>query len=113
EACTSFAYRVAGGSIWSGQNLDITSWMDGLQVVLRYPLPDGGSAVIATLAGTLGACGINSHGVSICCNTLLQLPPTRRGLPCLFVIRGALECRSRTEALDFLRQITHASGLHY
>lgn len=113
EACTSFAYRDAEGRIWSGQNLDITSWMDGLQIVLRYPLQDGGSAVAATLAGTLGMSGINSHGVSICCNTLLQLPPTRRGLPCLFVIRGALECRSLDGAMEFMSAVTHASGLHY
>ena len=113
EACTSFAYRDAEGRIWSGQNLDITSWMDGLQIVLRYPLLDGGSAVAATLAGTLGMSGINSHGLSICCNTLLQLPPTRRGLPCLFVIRGTLECRSLAAAMEFLGAVTHASGLHY
>lgn len=113
EACTSFAYRAKDGGIWSGQNLDITAWMDGLQVVLRYPLAHGGSAVTATLAGTLAMSGINSHGVSICCNTLLQLPPTRRGLPCLFVIRGVLDCRSRAEAITFLRKVTHASGLHY
>lgn len=113
EACTSFAYRSDDGSIWSGQNLDITKWMDGLQVVLRYPLKGGGNAVAGTLAGTLAMTGINSHGVSICCNTLLQLPPTRRGLPCLFVIRGVLECRSRDQAMTFLREVTHASGLHY
>ncbi|MBL8708863.1 MAG: hypothetical protein JNL25_06705 [Rhodospirillaceae bacterium] len=113
EACTSFACRAADGAVWSGQNLDITKWMDGLQVVLRYPLKDGGSAVAGTLAGTLAMTGINSHGVSICCNTLLQLPPTRRGLPCLFVIRGVLECRSRDQAMTFLRDVTHASGLHY
>lgn len=113
EACTSFAYREADGTVWSGQNLDITAWMNGLQVVLRYPLEAGGSAVAATLAGTLGMSGINSHGLSICCNTLLQLPPTRRGLPCLFVIRGVLECRDLAAAEEFLRRVTHASGLHY
>lgn len=113
EACTSFAYRGAGGEIWSGQNLDITQWMDGLQVVLRFDLDGGGTAVMGTLAGTLGMTGINSHGVSICCNTLLQLPPTRRGLPCLFVMRGVMEQRSRMAAEDFLRAVTHASGLHY
>jgi isopenicillin-N N-acyltransferase-like protein len=113
EACTSFAYRDEAGCVWSGQNLDISAWMDGLQVVLRYPLPKGGSAMVATLAGTLGMSGINSHGLSICCNTLLQLPPTRQGLPCLFVIRGVLERPSLGDAENFLREIRHASGLHY
>lgn len=113
EACTSFAYRDPEGRVWSGQNLDISAWMDGLQVVLRYPLDQGGAAMVATLAGTLGMSGINSHGLSICCNTLLQLPPTRRGLPCLFVIRGVLERPSLSDADMFLREIRHASGLHY
>lgn len=113
EACTSFAYRDAAGRIQSGYNLDITAWMDGLQIAFRYPLQDGGSAVAATLAGTLGMTGLNSHGLSISCNTLLQLPPTRRGLPCLFVIRGVLECRTLDEAMWFLTNVTHASGLHY
>lgn len=113
EACTSFAFRGDDGVVWSGQNLDISAWMDGLQVVLRYPLVDGGTAVMGTLAGTIGMTGINSHGLSICCNTLLQLPPTRDGLPCLFVMRGVMERKSRAEAENFLRTVTHASGLHY
>jgi isopenicillin-N N-acyltransferase-like protein len=113
EACTSFAYRGNDGAIWSGQNLDISAWMDGLQVVLRYDLADGGSAAMGTLAGTIGMTGINSHGLSICCNTLLQLPPTRIGLPCLFVMRGVMERKSRADAAHFLRAVTHASGLHY
>lgn len=112
EACTSFAYRDQGG-IQSGQNLDISAWMDGLQVVLRFDLDAGGQAAMGTLAGTIGMTGINSHGLSICCNTLLQLPPTRKGLPCLFVMRGVMERRSRIEAEAFLRDVRHASGLHY
>ena len=113
EACTSFAYRDASGAVWSGQNLDITGWMDGLQVVLRYRLPDGGGAVVATLAGTIGMTGINSHGVSICCNTLLQLPPSAGGLPCLMAIRGFLDQPSLAAGEAFLQRIEHASGLHY
>lgn len=113
EACTSFAFRATDGRIWSGQNLDISAWMDGLQVVLQYPLADGGRAVVGTLAGTIGMSGINSHGLSICCNTLLQLPPTRWGLPCLFVIRRVLECASLAEAEAVLRNLRHASALHY
>lgn len=118
EACTSFAYLDETGAVWSGQNLDITGWMDGLQIVLRYDIdPSGnrpdGTAIIAGLAGTIGMSGINSFGLSICCNTLLQLPPTAHGLPCLFVIRGFLEQPDLGRGEAFLRQVTHASGLHY
>ncbi|WP_374649936.1 C45 family autoproteolytic acyltransferase/hydolase [Dongia sp.] len=112
EACTSFAYRDEAGAVWSGQNLDIAGWMDGLQVVLRYGI-DGGSAIAATLAGTIGMTGINSHGISICCNTLLQLPPSAGGLPALMAIRGFLDQPSLTAGETFLRRIEHASGLHY
>jgi isopenicillin-N N-acyltransferase-like protein len=113
EACTSFAYRDEERAVWSGQNLDITGWMDGLQLVLRYGLDGGGSAVVATLAGTIGMTGINSHGISICCNTLLQLPPSAGGLPCLLAIRGFLDQPSLAAGEAFLRRIQHASGLHY
>ena len=115
EACTSFAYRDAGGAVWSGQNLDITGWMDGLQAILRHDLEPstGGTSLVATLAGTIGMTGINSFGVSICCNTLLQLPPSAEGLPALFAIRGFLDQPSLAAGEAFLRCVKHASGLHY
>lgn len=115
EACTSFAYRNREGAIWSGQNLDITGWMDGLQIVLRYDLPSetGGTALMAGLAGTIGMTGINAFGVSICCNTLLQLPPSADGLPCLFVLRGFLDQPTLAAGEAFLSRVKHASGLHY
>ena len=115
EACTSFAFRDDRDAVWSGQNLDITGWMDGLQVILRYAQPEvgGGTALVATLAGTIGMTGINSRGLSICCNTLLQLPPRDDGLPALCVIRGFLDEPDLVHGEGFLRRIAHASGLHY
>ncbi|MDY0873545.1 C45 family peptidase [Dongia rigui] len=112
EACTSFAYRDAAGVVWSGQNLDITGWMDGLQVILRYGGPDG-HAVAATLAGTIGMTGINAQGLSICCNTLLQLPHRADGLPALCAIRGFLDQPDLAGGEAFMNHVTHASGLHY
>ncbi|WP_374379225.1 C45 family autoproteolytic acyltransferase/hydolase [Dongia sp.] len=115
EACTSFAFRDDKGAVWSGQNLDITGWMDGLQVILRYEQTEakGGSALVATLAGTIGMTGINDQGLSICCNTLLQLPHRNDGLPALCVIRGFLDEPDLARGKGFLRRIAHASGLHY
>lgn len=112
EACTSFAYRDEKGAIRSGQNLDITAWMDGLQVVLRYEGPEA-RGLVATLAGTIGMTGINSHGASICCNTLLQLPHRADGLPALCAIRGFLDQSDLASGEAFLRRVPHASGLHY
>jgi len=115
EACTSFAYRDTAGNIRSGQNLDITGWMDGLQVILRYDQPEttGGRSMAATLAGTIGMTGINSHGLSICCNTLLQLPHRRDGLPALCAIRGFLDQPDLAAGEAFMNRVAHASGLHY
>jgi isopenicillin-N N-acyltransferase-like protein len=115
EACTSFAWRDTAGKVWSGQNLDITGWMDGLQVLLRHDLEPatGGTNLVATLAGTIGMTGINSFGVSICCNTLLQLPPAMDGLPALMVIRGFLDQPTLAAGEAFMRRVEHASGLHY
>jgi hypothetical protein len=112
EACTSFAYRDAAKTVWSGQNLDITAWMDGLQVILRYDGPDG-HALAATLAGTIGMTGINAQGLSICCNTLLQLPHRADGLPALCAIRGFLDQPDLAAGEAFMQRVTHASGLHY
>ncbi len=109
EACTSFAYRDDAGAIWSGQNLDITGWMDGLQVILRL----GEDALMATLAGTMGMTGINRHGLSICCNTLLQLPHRADGLPALCAIRSFLDQGDLASGEAFMKRVTHASGLHY
>ncbi len=115
EACTSFAFRDDKGAVWSGQNLDITGWMDGLQVILRYEQQEttGGAGLVATLAGTIGMTGINDRGLSICCNTLLQLPHRSDGLPALCVIRGFLDEPDLVRGEAFLRRIAHASGLHY
>lgn len=113
EACTTLARRCDDGIIRSGQNLDVTAWMEGLQVALRVPLAGGGRALVFTIAGVVGFNGINSAGVSLNCNTLLQLPPSDQGLPVAFLVRGVLQQKTLAEAARFLRSFTHASGQHY
>ena len=56
---------------------------------------------------------MNSSGVAVCCNTLLQLKPSLTGVPCLFVVRGVLENENLNEAESWLKKIPHAVGQNY
>jgi len=57
--------------------------------------------------------GLNNRAVAINCNALLQLAPSKRGLPVAFIVRSVLEKGSFEEALCFVKAIDHASGQNY
>lgn len=97
-----------------GQTMDLPRWHDGYQVVLR--VKDHRSdleAFVFTWAGLIGQMGINSAGLGVCVNTLMDLGHAADGLPMSCVARGALARRSAAEAAEFLRSIRHASGQNY
>ena len=72
--------------------MDIPSWVEGRQVLLRsLPTETAPEALIFSAAGCLGLNGINAQGVGITCNTLAQLHYARDGLPVMFVLRSVLE----------------------
>lgn len=120
EKCTAFGVPDAENGIsYAGQNMDIGSWVDGRQVLLRVmpavtsagvPTPE---ALVFTLAGNTGVNGLNAKGVGITCNTLNQLSYATDGLPVGFIVRTVLQKHSIDEAEDFLRSIKHASGQNY
>jgi len=100
---------------FAGQNMDVGSWADGRQTLLRIrPATQGApEALVFSIAGALGVNGLNSHGVGITCNTLNQWDYNPKGLPVFFILRTVLEKSSIDEAEDFLRSIPHASGQNY
>jgi hypothetical protein len=96
------------------QTMDLVTWTDGFQTILRLrgarPEQD---AVILTMAGMIGLCGMTAAGLGVCINTLAQLASRRDGLPVAFVTRGALACATAADAARFVRAVPHASGQNY
>ncbi len=118
--CTAFgAPSQAGGVSYAGQNMDIGSWVDGKQVLLRIMpnvMPDGREtpeALVFSMAGALGLNGFNAAGLGLTCNTLPQLTHSVEGLPVMFIVRSILGCSTIDQAEQFLRTIKHASGQNY
>lgn len=97
-----------------GQNLDFFTITDGHHVLLRikHRDPDLESYVL-TYHGLIGTNGLNSRGVAVCVNALLQLDQRADGLPVAFVVRGILEQPGFDEAIGFVKTIDHASGQAY
>jgi hypothetical protein len=96
----------------AAQNLDIPGWYHHHPTVLHIKQEDLESFVV-TVPGLVGANGLNNRSVAVCVNTLLQLKPSRKGLPVAFVVRGILSKKTHAEALEFVRTIEHASGQNY
>jgi hypothetical protein len=69
--------------------------------------------MVLSYAGGIGLNGINNRGLGVCVNTLLQLNPSREGLPVACVMRAALESGDAAEAADKLRYVRHAAGQNY
>jgi len=95
------------------QNMDLPSFMDGSQIVLRIRPADAPEALVLSSAGLIGLTGVSHAGFGICVNTLLMLNHNKAGLPVAAVFRGALAQASAEEAVRFLRSVPHASGQHY
>jgi isopenicillin-N N-acyltransferase like protein len=115
RACTSMAMVASPGKpALLAQNLDVATWMDGLQLVLKIqnPLTEVHSLVY-TMAGMIGVNGLNSRGLGLGVNGLTQLRSGRRGLPVAFVVRALLAQPSLRAARRYITAIPHATGQHY
>jgi predicted choloylglycine hydrolase len=102
-----------GQPAYVAQNMDLGTWMEGYQVVMRINPDDGPEQLVLTCAGMIGLTGMNSAGIAVCVNTLMDLSANTTGLPVAFVVRGALDKRTGEEALKFLESVPHASGQNY
>jgi isopenicillin-N N-acyltransferase-like protein len=119
--CTAFGVPdQAEGVSYAGQNMDVPSWVDGNQVLLRVmshrkdsdniEVPE---AMMFSVAGNIGLNGLNASGLGVTCNTLPQLNYSVCGLPVAFIVRSLLEKHSIDQAEQFLHAIPHASGQNY
>jgi hypothetical protein len=116
EKCSSFAIarRGDGEAAWIGQNMDLGSYTDGFQAMLRIG-PDGArpAALVFTAAGMVGLMGVNAAGLGVCVNALPQLTNAPTGVPVAFVLRRLLQARTLAEAVDLVLAISHATNQHY
>jgi predicted choloylglycine hydrolase len=95
------------------QTMDIPGFYQKYPTLLRIRYENGPTQMVLTCPGLIGVNGLNSDGVAVCCNTLLQLQPSLEGVPCLFVVRGVLENRELKTAESWLKKIPHAVGQNY
>ncbi len=114
--CTSVGinnYKKDGSSNYIAQNIDITPFYHGFEILLD--IQDKGSnsrKLVTTFAGYIGANGLNKN-IGITENTLSDLKSSLNGLPVCCIARGVLEKTSFDEAVNFIKTIKHASGQNY
>ncbi len=115
EHCSALAvFQRAGQPTLLAQNMDVNSFYDESQTLLRIAYPDSDlQAMVFTAAGLLVLNGVNNYGIGICVNTLLQLDHATDGLPVAFIIRRLLEQKTQADAVAFLTRVPHASGQNY
>lgn len=113
--CTAFAVpKQIVGISYAGQNMDIPSWVEGHQVLLRVmATANSPEALLFSIAGSIGLNGLNASSLGITCNALPQLAYSTDGLPVQFIVRSILACQDIDQAEHFLHQIKHASGQNY
>ena len=114
--CTSVGinnYKKDGSQNYIAQNIDITPFYHGFEILLDIKDKNTDSRrLVTTFAGYIGANGLNKH-IGITGNSLSDLKSSLNGLPVCFIARGVLEKTSFEEAVNFIKTIKHASGQNY
>lgn len=111
--CSVAGFAPADGTPILAQTMDIDSFRDGAQALLRIERDAGPDQLVFTYAGMIGLTGCNADGLAVVVNNLDMLPASRAGLPVAFVMRGILERRALADAVDFVSEAPHATGQHY
>lgn len=113
--CSSIGMdRHANGPAIAAQNMDIPAYFHGFQTVMRIRDESRGQdMMLLTIPGHLGITGMNSDGVSINCNILIQLKSALAGLPVTAIVRGVVARSTQADALAFVHEVDHASGQNY
>ena len=108
------AAATADRPAYIAQNMDVENYMQGGQVLLHIPATkDEPEQYIVSCAGLVALNGMNSRGIGMCMNTILELKGSTDGLPVAFIIRAVLRQQNGKEAIRLLQEIKHASGQNY
>jgi isopenicillin-N N-acyltransferase like protein len=96
------------------QNMDLESFMNGYQVLLHIAsTPNEPEQYVLSCAGLVALNGVNSKGIALCMNTLMDLNASTDGLPVACIVRGVLAQKDPESAMKFLKTVPHASGQNY
>jgi isopenicillin-N N-acyltransferase like protein len=96
------------------QNMDLETYMNGYQTLLYVASsPNEPEQYILSCAGLVALNGVNSRGIGLCVNTLMELNASIDGLPVACIVRGVLAQNDIESALNFLKSVPHASGQNY
>ncbi|MGB4844692.1 MAG: C45 family peptidase [Ferruginibacter sp.] len=103
-----------GHPAYIAQNMDIESYTDGYQVLIRLSRTNTRpEQFILTHPGIIALNGMNEKGIGACMNTLMQLKASVSGLPVAFIVRRILNSTDKNELLNFIQTVPHASGQNY
>jgi isopenicillin-N N-acyltransferase like protein len=103
-----------GKNAYIAQNMDIESYTDGYQVLMRLTRTDSRpEQLILTHPGLIALNGMNETGIGACMNTLMQLKASNTGLPVAFIVRRILNSTDKEDLLQFIQSVPHASGQNY
>ena len=96
------------------QNLDGPGYMDGSQILIHIKAyKNDPEQYLLSGVGLIGMNGVNSKGIGVTVNTLMDLNASNDGLPVICVVRGLLLKKDKQSALDFLQTVKHATGQNY
>jgi hypothetical protein len=114
--CTSVGinnFKKDGSSNYIAQNIDITQFYHGTEILLDIKNKNADSdKLVVTFPGYIGINGLNMY-IGITENSLSDLKGSKNGLPVCCIARGVLEKHSFGEAVNFIKNIKHASGQNY
>ena len=103
-----------GNPAYVAQNMDIEGYTDGFQTLVRLDrTSERPEQLLLTHPGLIVLNGMNEKGVGVVVNTIMQLKASSDGLPVAFVIRKILSLTNKTDILNFIKSVPHASGQNY
>jgi len=103
-----------GNPAYVAQNMDIEGYTDGFQTLVRLErTAETPEQLLVTHPGLIVLNGMNEMGVGVVLNTIMQLKASATGLPVAFVIRKILSLTNKTDILNFVQTVPHASGQNY
>jgi isopenicillin-N N-acyltransferase like protein len=113
--CSNIGVPSVNGSLsYIAQNMDIESFTEGYQTLFRIEATaDRPEQLVLSHPGLIALNGMNSSGVGMIMNTIMQLNASNSGLPVAFVVRKVLASTDKDEIIKFITSVNHASGQNY
>jgi predicted choloylglycine hydrolase len=113
--CSNIGVPSVNGNVsYIAQNMDIETYTDGYQTLFRIEASGNTpEQLVLSHPGLIALNGMNSTGVGLIMNTIMQLNASNSGLPVAFVVRKVLASTDKDEIIKFITSVNHASGQNY